>query len=37
MNQLALRCIMLLEDRKALRAGAQQRYLEILGEGVDGT
>jgi FkbM family methyltransferase len=28
---LALRCVMLLEQRKALPAGAQQRYLQLLG------
>ena len=28
---LALRCVMLLEQRQALQAGTQRRYLEILG------
>jgi hypothetical protein len=27
---LALRCVMLLEQRQALDAGTQQRYLDIL-------
>jgi len=29
---LALRCVMLLEHRQALNAGAQQRYMQILSE-----
>lgn len=29
---LALRCVMLLEQRRALQAGAQQSYLQILSE-----
>jgi hypothetical protein len=28
---LALRCVMLLEERKALPAGTQQQYLKLLG------
>ena len=29
---LALRCVMLLERRQALKAGTQQRYLQLLSE-----